>query len=56
MNSRGAIELVIAEVARINNLIPIEIYSAIVFMAIVTTLIFPAILKIIISKDRTILN
>ncbi|MBR9676155.1 cation:proton antiporter [Candidatus Woesearchaeota archaeon] len=55
MNSRGAIELVIAEVARINNIIPIEIYSAIVFMAITTTLIFPIILKIIISKDREIL-
>lgn len=56
MNSRGAIELVIAEIARINNLIPIEVYSAIVFMAIITTLIFPIILKIIISKDRKILN
>lgn len=56
MNSRGAIELVIAEVARINNLIPIEIYSAIVFMAVITTMVFPIILKIIVSKDRKILN
>lgn len=56
MNSRGAIELVIAEVARINNLIPIEVYSAIVFMAVITTMIFPIALKIIVSKDRKILN
>lgn len=56
MNSRGAIELVIAEVARINNLIPIEVYSAIVFMAVITTLIFPIIMKIIISKNRKILS
>jgi len=56
MNSRGAIELVIAEIARINNLIPIEIYSAIVFMAITTTLVFPIVLKVVISKDRKILN
>jgi Kef-type K+ transport system membrane component KefB len=56
MNSRGAIELVIAEIARINNLIPIEVYSAIVFMAIITTFIFPIALKIIVSKDRKILN
>jgi Kef-type K+ transport system membrane component KefB len=56
MNSRGAIELVIAEVARINNLIPIEVYSAIIFMAIITTLVFPIIMRAIISRDRKILN
>src|SRR3989338_5648480 len=56
MNSRGAIELVIAEVARINNLIPIEVYSAIVIMAIVTTLLFPVVMKAILSRDRGILK
>jgi Kef-type K+ transport system membrane component KefB len=45
MNSRGAIELIIAEIARVNNIIPIEIYSAIVVMAVVTTLMFPFALK-----------
>jgi Kef-type K+ transport system membrane component KefB len=45
MNSRGAVELVIAEIARINNLIPIEIYSVIVAMAVITTLIFPFVMK-----------
>ena len=55
MNSRGAIELVIAEVARQSGLIPIEIYSAIVFMAIVTTITFPFILKHMVKKDKTVM-
>lgn len=41
MNARGAIELVIAEIARSKGLIPLEIYSAIVAMTILTTLAFP---------------
>lgn len=45
MNSRGAIELVIAEIARANNLISIEVYSAIVAMAVLTTFMFPFILR-----------
>lgn len=55
MNSRGAIELVIAEVARQNNLIGPEIYSAIVCMALVTTLIFPFVLKRMLAKDKAIM-
>jgi Kef-type K+ transport system membrane component KefB len=50
MNSRGAVELVIAEIARINNLVPIEIYSAIVAMAVITTLMFPFVMKYYIKK------
>jgi len=56
LNSRGAMELIIAEVALQNNLIPIEIYSALVFMAIVTTLMFPFVMKLIIGYDKKILN
>ncbi|MFP4524631.1 MAG: cation:proton antiporter [Candidatus Woesearchaeota archaeon] len=56
LNSRGAIELIIAEVALQNNLIPIEIYSALVFMALVTTLMFPFVMKLIIGYDKKILN
>lgn len=56
MNSRGAIELVIAEIARVNGLIPIEVYSSIVIMAILTTLMFPIILKKYIKNDRKILD
>lgn len=55
LNSRGAIELVIAEVARVNNLIPIEVYSALVVTAILTTLLFPIMMKLLVSADREIL-
>ena len=44
MNSRGAAELVIALIAVQYNLIPLEIFSALVAMSIVTTLIFPPVL------------
>lgn len=50
MNSRGMVELIIAELARVNNLIPIEVYSVIVIMAISTTLIFPFALKYYVNK------
>ncbi|MBN1157453.1 cation:proton antiporter [Candidatus Woesearchaeota archaeon] len=50
MNSRGGVELVIAEIARTKGLIPIEVYSAIVIMAITTTLIFPFIMKAYMKK------
>ncbi|NOZ80524.1 MAG: cation:proton antiporter [DPANN group archaeon] len=56
MNSRGAVELVIAEIARINGLIPIEVYSSIIIMAILTTLMFPVVLKRYIKEDRAILD
>jgi Kef-type K+ transport system membrane component KefB len=56
MNSRGAVELVIAEVARQAGLIPIEIYSSIVAMAIITTIIFPIVLKFYMKKYRGIME
>lgn len=52
LNSRGAVELVIAEIARVNGLIPPEIYSAIVVMAIVTTLVLPVMLKFLIDNKK----
>lgn len=51
MNSRGAAELVIALIAFQYGLIPVEIYSALVAMSIVTTLVFPPILARGIKKD-----
>ncbi|MFH1590420.1 MAG: cation:proton antiporter [archaeon] len=56
MNSRGAVELVIAEIARANGLIPIEIYSAVVIMAITTTLMFPFVLRYYVNKHRHALD
>ncbi len=56
MNSRGVMELIIAEIARSNGLISNELFSAIVFMAITTTLIFPIILKQIIKINPKIMQ
>ncbi|MGM5487926.1 MAG: cation:proton antiporter [Nanobdellota archaeon] len=56
MNSRGAMELVILELARVHNLVTPEIYSAIVVMAIATTIIFPVMFNRIVRKDRKILD
>ncbi len=50
LNSRGVMELVLAHIALEANLISTELYSAIVFMAITTTLIFPFVFKAIIKK------
>jgi Kef-type K+ transport system membrane component KefB len=44
MNSRGAAELVIALIAMEYGLITLELFSALVAMSIVTTLIFPPVL------------
>lgn len=55
LNSRGGVELVIAEVARMNGLISAEVYSAIIIVAILSTLLFPIVLRNIIEKDRKIL-
>ncbi|MBC8147691.1 MAG: cation:proton antiporter [Bacteroidetes bacterium] len=56
MNSRGAVELVIAEVARLNGLIPIEIYSIIIAMALITTFIFPFVLERTLKKSPHIME
>lgn len=45
MNSRGAVELVIALLALNHGLITQEVFSALVAMAIVTTLVFPFVLQ-----------
>jgi Kef-type K+ transport system membrane component KefB len=51
MNSRGAAELVIALIAFQFGLIPIEIFSALVTMAMITTLTFPFVLSRGIKKN-----
>ncbi len=56
MNARGAMELVIIEIARINNLIPVELYSAVIIMAVTTTLFFPFILKRMLVKNPGIMD
>jgi Kef-type K+ transport system membrane component KefB len=56
LNSRGVMELVLAHIALEANLISTELYSAIVFMAIATTLIFPFVMKAMIKKDPKIMT
>ncbi len=51
MNSRGAVELVIALIALRFGLIPIEIFSVLVAMAMITTLTFPFVLAHGIKKN-----
>ena len=56
MNSRGIIELVIANIALSAGLISTPLYSAIVLMAILTTIISPFFIKNSIKKHPQIMN
>ena len=56
MNSRGAAELVIALIAMQYGLISLEIFSALVAMSIVTTLIFPPVLARGIKKNPGLMD
>lgn len=56
LNSRGAIELIIIEIARNAGLINSEIYSSLVMVAILTTFLFPFIVRSYIKKWPQIMN
>ncbi len=56
MNSRGAVELVIAEVARRAGLITPEIYTGLVIMAILTTVTFPLVIRHLIRHNHKLLG
>jgi len=56
MNSRGAIEIALALIAFRSNIISIELYSSLVIMALVTTLMFPFIITKIIKRNPEIMN
>ncbi len=56
MSSKGSVELVIAMLARNYGLISPEIFSALVAMAIITTLAFPFVLTREIKKNPLIMN
>ena len=56
MNSRGAAELVIALTAMSLGLIPLEIFSALVAMSLITTITFPPILSRGIIKNPGLMN
>jgi Kef-type K+ transport system membrane component KefB len=56
MNSRGAAELVIALAAKQFGLIPLDVFSALVAMSLITTLTFPPILARGINKNPGLMN
>lgn len=56
MSSKGSVELVIALLAREYGLISPEIFSALVAMAIITTLTFPFVLQREIKKNPSIMG
>jgi len=56
MSSKGSVEMVIALLAQRYGLLPPEIFSALVTMAIITTLAFPFVLKREIEKNRSIMD
>jgi Kef-type K+ transport system membrane component KefB len=56
MNSRGAAELVIALAAKQLGLIPLEVFSALVAMSLITTLAFPPVLARGIRKNPGLMN
>lgn len=46
MNARGAIELVVIEIARQAGILPLEIYSSVVAMTVISALLFPMMLRL----------
>lgn len=56
MNSRGVMELVIAEIAVSHGLITQQLYSIIVFIAIATTVIFPFVIRHMVKNDPKIME
>ena len=56
MNSRGAIEMALALIAFRSKIIPVELYSSLILMALVTTLIFPFIITRMIKKVSKIMD
>jgi Kef-type K+ transport system membrane component KefB len=56
MNSRGAVELVIALLALNYGLLTQEVFSALVAMAIITTLVFPFVLQREIKKNPSAMD
>jgi len=56
MNSRGALEMAIALIAFRAELIPINLYSSLVVMAFLTTLMFPFVIVPVIRKDPQVMD
>lgn len=56
MNNRGAVELIIAFIAFSEKLISFEVYSVLIAMAFITTLMFPFIISLMLKIDPNIMS
>lgn len=56
MNSRGALEMALLFIAFTEGFIPLDVYSALIVMALITTLMFPFIMKYMIRKEPKIMD
>lgn len=56
MSSKGSVEMVIALLAQKYGLLPPEVFSALIAMAIITTIAFPLLLKREIDRNRKIMD
>ncbi|MBN2330225.1 MAG: cation:proton antiporter [Candidatus Aenigmarchaeota archaeon] len=56
MNSRGAVELALAFIAFRAGFLPVNIYSGLIIMALITTLLFPPLFTRIVIKNPDIMN
>ena len=56
MNSRGAVELIIALTSLQFGLIPLEIFSVLIFLSLITTITFPFVLQREIMKNPKIVK
>lgn len=56
LNSRGVMELVIAQIAVSHGLITSQLYSIIVFVAITTTVLFPFVIRSMVASDPKIMT
>lgn len=56
MNSRGGVGLVVATIALRLNLIPVNIYSALIVMAFITTMLFPFVMSMMLHKHPDIMD
>ncbi len=56
MNSRGAVGLALALIAFRTEIIPVDVYSSLVVMALISTLIFPFIITSMVKKDPRVMG
>jgi len=56
MNSRGAVELALLFIAFNLRILDTDIYSSLVIIALVTTLLFPFVVRSMIRKEPRIMN